>query len=189
MRQVSQIPKKRLILVNLLTTPEMDGSDDLRVNAIIDQMNDDNAKNNICWKQDFLIEFKVAAKILEENNLHPEVKINTTVQMLHFFVGFLNTCIILNLLTKFGTIWKRNTWITWWETFYFQKRKVVHWSYKSCIMRFSLHTCACWRELINCIFRIHVMKGRTQLFLICLHHFENHKVKYLSWNWAKHLKV
>ena len=48
MRQVSQIPKKRLILVNLLTTPEMDGSDDLRVNAIIDQMNDDNAKNNIC---------------------------------------------------------------------------------------------------------------------------------------------
>ena len=58
----------------MLTGPEVDGSDDLRVNEIIDQMNNNNDKNEIYSKHDLLIEYKAAAKIVEENDLHPEVR-------------------------------------------------------------------------------------------------------------------
>ena len=60
-------------LSNLLTGPEVDGNDDLRVNEI-DQMNNDDDKNKNYSKHDLLIEYKAAAKIVEEDDLHPEVR-------------------------------------------------------------------------------------------------------------------
>ena len=49
-------------LSNLLTGPELDGSDDLRVNVIIDQMNNDDEKNEVYSKHDLLIEYKATGK-------------------------------------------------------------------------------------------------------------------------------
>ena len=54
--------------------PELDGSDDSWVNKIIDQRNNDDEINEIYSKHDLLIECKAAAKIVEDNDLHPEVR-------------------------------------------------------------------------------------------------------------------
>ena len=59
---------------NLLTGPEVDSSYDSSVNKIIDQMNNDDKMNEMYLKQDLLIEYKAAPKIVEENDLNPEVK-------------------------------------------------------------------------------------------------------------------
>ena len=61
-------------LSNLLTGPEVDGSDDSRVNETIDQMNNDDEKNENYSKHNLLIEYKVATKCVGENDLHPEVR-------------------------------------------------------------------------------------------------------------------